>query len=234
MIFVHEGTGTLRDDVRRRAVQGGRLHRRPARDDVPLRPRRRAALPRLRDAGPDRDPAALSQPVRADRRGRAVLPPRHPSADRAAHACASRASSRSRCACAAATRRTSSTTTRSTSSAGTATSIPWTFSMHDFEPITGPHPPAAAVAPDVRGPELRDLLVLPAQARLRPAGGADPVPPLESAVGGDDLLRLRQLRLAQAASRSARSRCIRPVCRTARSPVSPRRHRHRTRRTSSP
>ncbi len=32
-----------------------------------------------------------------------------------------------------------------------------------------PHPPAAALAPDVPGPELRDLLVLPAQARLRPA-----------------------------------------------------------------
>ena len=59
---------------------------------------------------------------------------------------------------------------------------PWTFSIHDFEPITGPHPHAAAVAPDVRGPELRDLLVLPAEARLRPEGGADPVPPLEPPV----------------------------------------------------
>src|ERR1043165_6615224 len=60
-----------------------------------------------------------------------------------------------------------------------------------------PNPPAPAVAPDLRRPELRDLLVLPAQARLRPARGADPVPPLEPAVGGDDLLRLRKLRLAQ-------------------------------------
>src|SRR4029079_18972305 len=60
-----------------------------------------------------------------------------------------------------------------------------------------PYPPAATLAPDLPGPELRDLLVLPAQARLRPAGGADPVPPLEPAVGGDDLLRLRQLRLAE-------------------------------------
>jgi hypothetical protein len=53
------------------------------------------------------------------------------------------------------------------------------------------HPPAAAFASDVPGPEIRDLLVLSAQARLRSARGADPVPPLESAVGGDDLLRLR-------------------------------------------
>src|SRR4029079_15715672 len=60
-----------------------------------------------------------------------------------------------------------------------------------------PYPPAATLAPDLPGPELRDLLVLPAQARLRPAGGADPVPPLEPAVGGDDLLRLRPLRLAE-------------------------------------
>src|SRR5262249_20017455 len=60
-----------------------------------------------------------------------------------------------------------------------------------------PHPPAAALAPDLPGAELRDLLVLPAQARLRPARGADPVPPLEPAVRGDDLLRLRQLRVAQ-------------------------------------
>jgi len=36
------------------------------------------------------------------------------------------------------------------------------------------------VAPDLRRAELRDLLVLPAQARLRPGGAADPVPPLES------------------------------------------------------
>ena len=74
--------------------------------------------------------------------------------------------------------------------------FPWTFSIHDFEPITGrihqPPPSHQTFA----GPELRHLLVLPAQARLRPAGRADPVPPLESAVGGDDLLRLRQLRLA--------------------------------------
>ena len=117
------GLRDARDDLRRPAVQGGRLRRRPARHDVPLQARRPAAVSRLRDAGPDRDPAPLPQPVRAADRGRAVLPPRHPSADRAAHRARDAASSRSRCASAAATRRTSSTTTRSTSSAGTATSI---------------------------------------------------------------------------------------------------------------
>jgi hypothetical protein len=44
--------------------------------------------------------------------------------------------------------------------------------------------------------ELRHLLVLSAQAGLRSARGADPVPPLEPAVAGDDRLRLRKLRLA--------------------------------------
>ena len=57
--------------------------------------------------------------------------------------------------------------------------------------------PAAAGPPDVPGPELRDLLVLPARARLRPAGGADPVPPLEPAVRGGHLLRLRRVRQPQ-------------------------------------
>ena len=58
-------------------------------------------------------------------------------------------------------------------------------------------PHAAAVASDLPGAELRHLLVLPAQARLRPRGDPDPVPPLEPEQRGDDLLRGRQLLLAQ-------------------------------------
>ena len=46
---------------------------------------------------------------------------------------------------------------------------PWTFSIHDFEPITGRIHQPPPVAPDLRRPQLRHLLVLPAQARLRPA-----------------------------------------------------------------
>src|SRR5439155_10693865 len=60
-----------------------------------------------------------------------------------------------------------------------------------------PHPYAAAVAPDVRRTELRHLLVLPAEARLRPECDPDSVPPLESPERGDDLLRRRQLLVAQ-------------------------------------
>ena len=60
-----------------------------------------------------------------------------------------------------------------------------------------PDPPASAFAPDLPGEQLRHLLVLSAEARLRSGGGADPLPPLESPVRGDDLLRLRQLRLAE-------------------------------------
>ena len=66
------------------------------------------------------------------------------------------------------------------------------------------HPHAAALAPDLRGPQLRDLLVLPAQARLRPAGDPDPVPPLEPELRGDDLLRLRATSPRARASTSAR------------------------------
>ena len=36
---------------------------------------------------------------------------------------------------------------------------PWAFSIHDFEPIVGAHPPAAAGAPDVRRCRVRRLLV---------------------------------------------------------------------------
>ena len=43
---------------------------------------------------------------------------------------------------------------------------PYTFNIDDFEPKAGPPAPAAAGAPDVPGPELRHLLVLPADARL--------------------------------------------------------------------
>src|SRR4029450_13251564 len=59
------------------------------------------------------------------------------------------------------------------------------------------YPHAAAFTPALPRPELRDLLVLPAETRLRPGGDPDPVPPLEPAERGDDLLRLRQLRVAQ-------------------------------------
>ena len=57
--------------------------------------------------------------------------------------------------------------------------------------------PAAAGPPDLPGPELRDLLVLPADARLGRQRRAAALPPLERAVGGDDLLRRRAVRLAQ-------------------------------------
>ena len=57
---------------------------------------------------------------------------------------------------------------------------PWTFNDPRLRADHRADPHAAAVAPDLRGHELRHLLVLPAQARLRPAGDPDPVPPLES------------------------------------------------------
>ena len=97
----------------------------------------RAALPRLRVTGADRDPAPVPQRVRAAARACAVLPPRHPSADRARHASRARRVPRA------------SVRVRG----GYQTYVldyhpfdvvgwdgyvyPWTFSIHDFEPITG-------------------------------------------------------------------------------------------------
>ena len=115
------GLGNARDDLRRPALQGGDYVVVPRGHDVPLQARRPAALSRLRDPGPDRDPAPLPQPVRAAVEGapyyhRDIHPPTE------LHTVRERGSTRSRFASATATRPTSSTTTRSTSSAGTATS----------------------------------------------------------------------------------------------------------------
>ena len=85
VIFVHEGIGDARDDLRRAPVQGRRLRRHSARDDLPLPAGRGAAVSGLRNSRPDRDPAPLPQPVRPDHRGRAVLPPGHPPAHGAEH-----------------------------------------------------------------------------------------------------------------------------------------------------
>ena len=55
---------------------------------------------------------------------------------------------------------------------------PYCFNIDDFSPITGaPH--AAADAPDVRGTQLRDLLLLPADARLAPGSDSRSLQPLE-------------------------------------------------------
>ncbi len=71
VIFVHEGSGTLETIFGDLPVQGRRLRRRPARDDLPLRPRGPAAAPRLRVTGPDRDSPPLPERVRAAARARA-------------------------------------------------------------------------------------------------------------------------------------------------------------------
>ena len=190
------GQGHSRDDLRRPALSRRRLHRHPARHDLPVPPRGRAALPRLHLARPDRDPAPLPQRVRAAPRARALLPPRHPSPHGAEDALGPRRARRQ---------------------------VPGQGRLPDLRPRLppvrcrglgrlrlsvdvqhqrlradhGPDPHAASGAPDLPGAQLRHLLLLPAQARLRPARHPDPVPPLEPELGGDDLLRLRQLRLAQ-------------------------------------
>ena len=190
------GQRHARDDLRRPAVRARRLHRRAARDDLPLPPGGRAALPRLRDAGADHDPEALPQRARPADGARAVLPPRHPRSDAAAHA--------------SRPRRVLGQGARPRRLPDLRDRLPpvrrrrlgrLRLSVDVLDPRLRAdhraHPHAAAVAPDVRRPELRHLLVLPAQARLRPGRDPDPVPPLESPERGDDLLRRRQLLVAQ-------------------------------------
>ena len=193
------GLGRARDDVRRAAVPRARLRRHPARHD----------LPRARSTTAPQTwltfhtPGEIETPNRYRNRYGQLLEHApfsqrdfHPPAELETHRERGDVRARS-CASAAATSASCSTTTRSTSSAGTATSTRTRSTSHDFEPKSGPPAPAAAGAPDLPGPELRDLLVLPARARLGPAGRAAPLPPLEPPVRGGHLLRRRRVRLAQ-------------------------------------
>ena len=195
VVFVHEGSGTVETIFGDVPYQDGDYVVIPRGTTYRFRSEGTAALPRVRDAGADRDPEALPQRLRAADGGRAVLPPRHPSADGAAHGARAGRVPRE----GARPRRLPDVRHGLPSvRRGRLGRLPLSVDVLDPR-LRADHrtdPPAAAVASDLPGAELRHLLVLSAQARLRPAGGADPVRPLEPAVGGDDLLRLRQLRLA--------------------------------------
>src|SRR5207302_1204336 len=130
-------------------------------------------------AGPDRDPAPLPQRVRPAARARALLPPRHPRPDGAPDAPRPQRARRQGA--------------RPRRLPGLRARLPplrrrrvgrLRLSVDLLDPRLRadhrPDPHAAALAPDLPGAELRHLLLLPAQARLRPAGDPDPVPPLES------------------------------------------------------
>ena len=80
-----------------------------------------------------------------------------------------------------------------------------------------PLPPAAAGAPDLPGPELRDLHVRAADARLGSRGGAAALPPLEHPVRGGHVLRRGRLRARARAWRWARITLhpVRPAARAA-------------------
>ena len=82
-----------------------------------------------------------------------------------------------------------------------------------------PGAPAAAGAPGLRGPQLRDLQLRAAQGRLPPARRAGAVLPLQRRQRRGHVLRRRRLRGAQGLRhrRSARSRCTPAGTPTARS-----------------
>ena len=96
---------------------------------------------------------------------------------------------------------------------------PYTFNIEDFEPITGRVHQPPTVHQTFEGHELRHLLVLPEDARLAGRSDSDPVQPLEHPVRGDDLLRLRGLRLAQGSrNRLDHAASVRPPARPAAGP----------------
>ena len=213
------GLGDAGDRLRRRAVQGRRLRRRPARDDLPLRAERsgRAAPSRVHDAGLIEIPRRYRNQYGQILEGapyyhRDIHPPAQLNTHRDGGEFHVRVRVRNGIQDYVLDYHPfdvvgwdgylypgrSRSTTSSRSRAGSTSR----------RPRTRP-----------RGAELRHLLVLPAQARLRPARRADPVPPLEPAVRGDHLLRLGQLRLAEGRHRRVRSRCILgPAARTAAGP----------------
>ncbi len=238
MIFVHEGSEHAGDDLRRPPVQAGDYVRRSAAARRTASSRgRAAAVPRLRDAGPDRDPAALPQASTGSSwRAHPYYHRDIPSADRGSttvHAGTRRVYGQGACP-QTATRRTSSTTTRSDVVGWDGYLYPWTFSIHDFEPITGRiHQPP----PSHQTFQGQNFTVIcsfcPRKLDFDPLAVPIPVPPLEPAVRGDDLLRLRRVRLAQGdRHRLDHAAPVRPPART---PAGARREVDRgcpTRRTS--
>ena len=74
---------------------------------------------------------------------------------------------------------------------------PYTFNIADFEPKAGRlHQPPPAHQ-NFQGPNFVICSFCPRMLDWDPMAIADPLPPLQRAVGGDDLLRRRPVRLAQ-------------------------------------
>ncbi|CAA9523219.1 MAG: Homogentisate 1,2-dioxygenase, partial [uncultured Solirubrobacteraceae bacterium] len=196
--------GHLRPRGRRRPRVGLRLlavpqvglRRHPPRDDLPPALRHAAAVAVLLHPGRDRDAEALPQPLRPAARALAVLPARLPPAGGAGDPPRAR--------------RVRPQGPRPRRLPGLRPRLPpvrrrrlgrLRLPLHvqhrRLRAQGGPAAPAAARAPELPGPELRDLLVLPADARLGSRGDRAALPPLQSPVRGDDLLRRRAVRLAQ-------------------------------------
>ena len=208
-VFVHEGSGTLETTFGNLSYRDGDYVMIP-RGDLPLRPEGEQRH-RVRVTGLITIPRRYRNEYGQLLEERAVLEPRHPSADRACRRFASRASSSSRCASAAVTDvrpRLPPVRRRRLGRLPLPVDVLGARLRADHRA----HPPAAALAPDVPGPELRHLLVLPAQARLRPGGG--PIPYHHSNLQSEEMIYYVSGNFgSRKGSRWARSRCIPRVCR---------------------
>ena len=110
---------------------------------------------------------------------------------------------------------------------------PWTFSIHDFEPITGRiHMPPPSHQ-TFQGPNFVICSFCPRKLDFDPL--AVPIPYHHSNLQsrGDDLLRRRELLVAEGDRGRLDHAPSRPACRTARSRASPRSRSGWPRRTSS-
>ena len=197
-----------------------------------LRAVRPAALPPLRDARPDRDPEALPQPVRPADRARALLPPRHPSADGAQDAIVTATITAEAAGSRRLPGRTTSTTTRSTSSGGMATSIRGRSTSTTSSRSRGGsicrrrhiRRSRAGTSSSARSARASSTSIR-WRFRFRTTTRT-------SRRGGDDLLRLRQLRLAPGNRGRLGDAASRRAFRTDRTPASRRSRSGRRRRTS--
>ena len=217
VIFVHEGAGVVE------TIFGSLPYRKhdyvviPRGTTYRFRFDEPAALADLLHAGRDRDAEPLPQPLRPAARARAVLAARLPPAGRARDPPRPRRARRQ----GARARRLPGLRARLPPARRRRLGrlrLPVHVQHRRLRAQGRPPAPAAARAPDVPGPELRDLLVLPAHARLGPEGDRRcPYHHSNVQSRGGHVLRRRRLRRAQGRRHRLRSRCTRPACRTARS-----------------
>ncbi|CAA9335473.1 MAG: Homogentisate 1,2-dioxygenase, partial [uncultured Gemmatimonadaceae bacterium] len=186
-----QGERRARVDLRRPPLRRGRLPRDPPRHHAPVeaRPGLAHQAARLREPRPRALAEALPQPVRAAPRGGAVLRARHPPPARAQPARRDGRPPHPRQAVRRAQRVHPRPPPVRRRRVGRLL-LPLGVQHPGLRADRRARAPAAAGAPDVRGGQLRRLLVLPAAVRLRRGRRAGALQPQQRGLRRGDLLRL--------------------------------------------